>query len=114
MQTEKDFDDLTKDELRDLLNETGLYNPLAYIYQKRALLQKLIHSRNLDRIYGETKEKAQTHRDALRITIKKMRYQERIPVKNIAEIFNFSESKVRSLLSQSTSSFQRASKGLST
>jgi len=108
MQTMKNFDDLTKDELRDLLNETGLYNPLAYVYQKRTLFLKLLHSRNLDCIFGETKEKAQTHRDALRITIKKMRYQERIPVKNIAEIFNFSESKVRHLLSQRDSNFQRS------
>jgi hypothetical protein len=89
---------LTEQEQVDVLNETGPYNPLYYIYLKRTVFLKLLHSRKLDCIFGETKEKAQTHRDALQITIKKMRYQDKIPVKSIASIFNISEWKVRSLL----------------
>jgi hypothetical protein len=89
---------LEGDELRDALNETGLYNPLYYHYLLRVLFLKLYHSRKLDCIYGETKEKANTHRDALRITVKKMRNIERIPAKDIAIIFNISPRKVRSLL----------------
>ena len=42
-----------------------------------------------DCIYGEAKEKANTHRDALRITVKKMRNIEKIPARDIA-IFRLS------------------------